>query len=56
MHELMLGLTSVPYRFFLIPVRQSGPAEEELNRLLRSHRVLNVVRQWVDEGSESFCG
>ena len=50
----MLGLTSVPYRFFLIPVRQSGPAEEELNGFLRSHRVLNVDRQWVDEGSESF--
>ena len=54
MHALMLGLTSVPYRFFLIPVRQSGPAEEELNRFLRSHRVLNVDRRWVDEGSESF--
>ena len=50
----MLGLTSVPYRFFLIPVRQSVPAEEELNRFLRSHRVLNVDRRWVDEGSESF--
>jgi len=54
MHALMLGLTGVPYRFFLIPVRQSGPAEEELNRFLRSHRVLNVDRRWVDEGSESF--
>src|SRR5271166_2362659 len=54
MHALMLGLTGVPYRFFLIPVRQSGPAEEELNRFLRSHRVLNVDRPWVDEGSESF--
>ena len=54
MHVLMLGLTSMPYRFFLIPVRQSVPAEEELNRFLRSHRVLNVDRRWVDEGSESF--
>jgi hypothetical protein len=28
----MLVLTSVPYRFFLIPVRQSVPAEKELGR------------------------
>ena len=54
MHALMLVVTSVPYRFFLIPVRQIGLAEEEMNRFLRSHRVLNVDRRWVDQGSESF--
>ena len=44
----------VPYRFFVIPVRTSAGAEEELNRFLRSHRVLSVDRRWVDQGSESF--
>ena len=44
----------VPYRFFVIPVRTSAGAEEELNRFLRCHRVLSVDRRWVDEGSESF--
>ena len=44
----------VPYRFFVIPVRTSAGAEEELNRFLQSHRVLSVDRRWVDQGSESF--
>jgi superfamily II DNA helicase RecQ len=44
----------VPYRFFLIPVRQSEAAGDELNRFLGSHRVLNVDRRWVDQGTESF--
>jgi hypothetical protein len=42
------------YRFFQVPVRDSGAAEEELNRFLRSHRVLSVDRRWVDLGTESY--
>jgi hypothetical protein len=42
------------FRFFQVPVRESGVAEEELNRFLRSHRVLSVDRRWVDQGTESF--
>ena len=42
------------YRFIQIPVRDSGAAEEELNRFLRGHRVLSVERRWVDLGMESY--
>ncbi len=42
------------YRFFQVPVRDSGAAEEELNRFLRGHRVLSVDRRWVDLGTESY--
>lgn len=42
------------YRCFLVPVRNGGEAEEELNRFLRGHRVLSVDRRWVDLGTESF--
>jgi superfamily II DNA helicase RecQ len=42
------------YRFFQVPVRDGGAAEEELNRFLRGHRVLSVDRRWVDVGTESF--
>jgi len=55
MHARMFVVVlTVPYRFFVIPVRTSVSAEEELNRFLRSHRVLSVDRRWVDQGSESF--
>jgi hypothetical protein len=42
------------YRFFRVPVRDSGAAEEEVNRFLRGHRVLSVDRRWVDLGTESY--
>jgi superfamily II DNA helicase RecQ len=42
------------YRFFQVSVRDSGVAEEELNRFLRGHRVLSVDRRWVDLGTESY--
>jgi superfamily II DNA helicase RecQ len=45
---------AMAYRFFQIPVRDSGAAEEELNRFLRGHRVLSVERRWVDLGLESY--
>ncbi len=54
MHAFSHGSSKVPYRFFLIPVRQSEAAADELNRFLRSHRVLSVDRRWVDQGTESF--
>jgi hypothetical protein len=33
------------YRFFQVPIRDSGVAGEELNRFLRGHRVLSVDRR-----------
>jgi hypothetical protein len=44
----------VPYRFFVIPARDSGHAAAELNGFLGSHRVLAVDRRWVDQGADSF--
>lgn len=41
-------------RFFQVAVRDAVETEEELNRFLRSHRVLAVDRRWVDLGTESF--
>src|SRR5262249_3454641 len=42
------------YRFIQVPVRDSGAAEEELNRFLRGHRVLSVDRRWGDLGAEAY--
>lgn len=54
MHLCNWVMSAMAYRFFQIPVRDSGAAGEELNRFLRSHRVLSVDRRWVDAGTESF--
>jgi hypothetical protein len=44
----------MPYRSFLIPIRDAQRAERELNDFIRSHRVLAVDRHWVDRGENSF--
>ena len=41
------------YKFFLIPVRDTGGAESELNAFLGNHRVLSVERRWVDPNETS---
>jgi superfamily II DNA helicase RecQ len=42
------------YKFFTVPIHDSGGAESEMNTFLRSHRVLCVDRRWVDQGATSF--
>jgi superfamily II DNA helicase RecQ len=42
------------YRFFVVSVKDEGPAALELNGFLRSHRVLAVDRCLVEQGAESF--
>lgn len=44
----------MPYKYFLIPVRDCGSAEAELNAFLANHRVLAVDRRWVDQGADSY--
>ena len=44
----------MPYKSFAIPVQHGEWAERELNEFVRSHRVLAVDRQWVDQGENSF--
>lgn len=41
-------------KFFCIPARQAAGAEGELNRLLRTQRILSVDRRWVDIGEHSY--
>jgi len=40
--------------FFAIPARGDNGLQEELNRFLRSHRVLTVHREFVAQGDNSF--
>lgn len=42
------------YRFFTIPIQDSGEASRELNAFLSTHKVLSVDRRWVDQGPASF--
>jgi superfamily II DNA helicase RecQ len=40
--------------FFIVPIQDSGRAQEELNAFLRSHKILSVDRRWVEQGASSF--
>ncbi len=42
------------YKFFFIPVIGMDEAENELNRFLRSHRILSVQSEFVADGKNSF--
>jgi superfamily II DNA helicase RecQ len=42
------------FRFFTIPARVPEDAQDELNRFMKSHRILAVDRRWVDQGENSF--
>ena len=42
------------YRFFRIPVQSTEKWEEDMNRFLRSVRVVHVQREFVDQGENSF--
>ena len=40
--------------FYAIPARSDSGLQEDLNRFLRSHRVLTVHREFVAQGDNSF--
>lgn len=42
------------YKFFIIPVKPHQETENDLNRFLRSVRVLAVHREFVAQGENSF--
>ncbi len=42
------------YKFFIIPVRDFQNAESEINLFLRSVRVINIQKGFVDQGANSF--
>ena len=45
---------TIQYRFFTIPLKSSEGVETELNRFLRSERILTVHREFVSQGENSF--
>ena len=47
-------LNKMAFKFFTVPIQDSGSAEAEINGFLRSHRVLSVDRRWVEQGPSSF--
>ena len=47
---------ALQYKFFIIPIVNCEDAESELNRFLRSVRVITVDREFVSNGKNSFWG
>jgi superfamily II DNA helicase RecQ len=45
---------SLQYKFFIIPTADSAEAESELNRFLRSVRVITIHREFVANGQNIF--
>ena len=45
---------SIQMRFFLIPVGDCANSVTELNRLLRSERILSIKKEFVADGPDSF--
>ncbi len=45
---------SLQYRFFIVPITDFQEAEIEFNRFLRSVRVINIDRQFVVDGENSY--
>lgn len=44
----------VQYKFFVVPIKDSVEVESDLNRFIRSKRVLTVHREFVCQGENSF--
>jgi hypothetical protein len=44
----------MPHKTFVVPVRDASASEDVLNEFIRSHRVLEMDRKWVDQGANSF--
>ena len=42
------------YSFFIIPIKNTKEAEQELNSFLSTHRGLTVHREFVSQGENSF--
>ena len=44
----------MPLKFFVVPIRDHGSVENEVNSFLSSHRILTVERRWVEHGADSY--
>jgi len=45
---------TIQYKFFSINVVDHGSQEDELNRFLKQVKVINVEKEFVDSGCQSF--
>lgn len=45
---------TVKLQFFAIPAISPGPAQEEFNRFVASHRVARVEKELITDGAASF--
>jgi len=43
----------MPFKFFTVRALDNG-GEDELQRFLSTHRILQLDRRWVDLGENSF--
>ena len=50
----MKGRKAMQLKVFVLPVKNLGAAEVEMNACLRGHRVLAVQKEFVAEGENSF--
>lgn len=44
----------MPYKIFRVPSRGCEASEHDLNNFLGSHNILNVSREFVGAGENSF--
>ena len=45
---------SLQYKFFRVPVKSAEQWEDEINRFLRSVKVVHIERKFVEQGENSF--
>jgi superfamily II DNA helicase RecQ len=45
---------AIQYKFFIISVKNQLEAEEEFNRFLRSGNIINITKEFVPQGDNSF--
>jgi superfamily II DNA helicase RecQ len=45
---------SLQYKFFRVPVKSMELWEDEINRFLRSVKVVHIERKFIDQGENSF--
>ena len=45
---------SLQYKFFRVPVKSLEQWEDEINRFIRSVKVVHIERNFIDQGENSF--
>lgn len=42
------------YKFFVVPVKNINTSEQDLNKFLRSHKILSIKSEFVSEKENSY--